>query len=87
MLNMLTHNKDFNMLVLAEMGDVQPSDEHITMLLNMGFTDIDHVREALSLAKNDLNEAVAILTGEVNKGDSLYLIKDVGDRFLNFFQL
>ncbi|XP_057299797.1 ubiquitin carboxyl-terminal hydrolase 24-like isoform X2 [Hydractinia symbiolongicarpus] len=50
------------------LGDVQPSDEHITMLLNMGFTDIDHVREALSLAKNDLNEAVAILTGEVNKG-------------------
>ena len=41
-----------------------PSDEHISMLLNMGFSDIEFVRKALILAKNDLNKAVAILTGE-----------------------
>ena len=45
-----------------------PSDEHITMLLNMGFSDIEFVRKALMLAKNDLNDAVAILTGEDNRG-------------------
>ena len=45
-----------------------PSDENITMLLSMGFGDIEYIRKALQLAKNDLNEAVAILTGEVNRG-------------------
>ena len=45
-----------------------PSDENITMLLSMGFGDIEYIQEALQIAKNDLNEAVAILTGEVNRG-------------------
>ena len=58
------------------MGGVDPpSDEHITMLLSMGFTDIEYIRKALQLAKNDLNEAVAILTGEVNRGNLIkYLL-------------
>ena len=49
-------------------GESQPSDENITMLLGMGFADVETVRKALTLAKNDVNEAVAILTGEVSKG-------------------
>ena len=47
------------------------SDEKITMLLSMGFSDIEYVRKALTLAKNDLNEAVAILTGEDSRGEIL----------------
>lgn len=43
---------------------MEPSDENITLLLGMGFDDIGKVRRALKLAKNDLNEAVSILTGE-----------------------
>uniref|UniRef100_A0A7M5XH66 ubiquitinyl hydrolase 1 n=1 Tax=Clytia hemisphaerica TaxID=252671 RepID=A0A7M5XH66_9CNID len=46
----------------------QPSDEHITMLMGMGFGDITDIRRALKLAKNDLNDAVAILTGEDSRG-------------------
>ncbi|XP_065657355.1 ubiquitin carboxyl-terminal hydrolase 24 isoform X3 [Hydra vulgaris] len=49
-------------------GDKLPSDENITMLLGMGFSDVETVKKALTLAKNDVNEAVAILTGEVSKG-------------------
>ena len=52
------------------MGDENPSDEHITMLMGMGFSDIEFIRKALSMAKNDLNEAVAILTGEDSRGNS-----------------
>lgn len=52
------------------MGDENPSDEHITMLMGMGFSDIEFIRKALSIAKNDLNEAVAILTGEDSRGNS-----------------
>lgn len=33
-------------------------------LLAMGFPSVDDVRKALRLGKNDLNEAVAILTNE-----------------------
>ena len=43
---------------------MEPSDENITSLLGMGFDDIGKVRKALRLAKNDLSEAVSILTGE-----------------------
>ena len=46
------------------MLNMEPSDENITMLLAMGFDDIGKVRQALKLSKNDLNEAVSILTGE-----------------------
>lgn len=46
---------------------MEPSDENITLLLGMGFDDIGKVRQALRLAKNDLNEAVSILTGESNQ--------------------
>lgn len=49
----------------------QPSDEHITMLMGMGFGDITDIRRALKLAKNDLNDAVAILTGEDSRGMDL----------------
>jgi len=53
--------------------DDAPSDEHITMLMGMGFMDIGDIRRALKLAKNDLNDAVAILTGEDTRGKELKL--------------
>ena len=46
---------------------MEPSDENITLLLGMGFEDIGKVRQALEISKNDLNEAVSILTGEGNQ--------------------
>ena len=39
-------------------------DDNLAMLLGMGFPDIDEARQALRIAKNDVNEAVAILTNE-----------------------
>ncbi len=39
-------------------------DENLSMLLSMGFPDIGEIKRALRLAKNDINEAVAILTNE-----------------------
>ena len=39
-------------------------DENINTLLCMGFPDVAEIKRALRLAKNDLNEAVAILTNE-----------------------
>ena len=39
-------------------------DENLSMLLSMGFPDINEIRRALKVAKNDVNEAVAILTNE-----------------------
>eukprot|EP00095_Tigriopus_kingsejongensis_P003305 maker-scaffold355_size198070-snap-gene-0.39 protein:Tk03305 transcript:maker-scaffold355_size198070-snap-gene-0.39-mRNA-1 annotation:"ubiquitin carboxyl-terminal hydrolase 24 isoform x8" len=40
------------------------SDENLSTLLAMGFPDLDEIQRALRIAKNDLNEAVAILTHE-----------------------
>lgn len=39
-------------------------DENLSMLLAMGFPDIGEIKRALRAAKNDINEAVAILTNE-----------------------
>ena len=39
-------------------------DENLSMLLAMGFPDIGEAKRALRIAKNDINEAVAILTNE-----------------------
>lgn len=39
-------------------------DENLSMLLAMGFPDIGEIKKALRIAKNDINEAVAILTNE-----------------------
>ena len=39
-------------------------DENLSMLLAMGFPDIGEIRRALRIAKNDINEAVAILTND-----------------------
>ena len=39
-------------------------DEALSTLLAMGFPDLDEIKRALRMAKNDLNEAVAILTHE-----------------------
>jgi len=39
-------------------------DENINTLLCMGFPEVAEIKRALRLAKNDLNEAVAILTNE-----------------------
>ena len=43
---------------------VEPNEAHVNTLLNMGFVDSSQIRKALSLAKNDLNDAVFLLTGE-----------------------
>jgi len=49
------------------------NDENIDMLCSMGFIR-ESAKQALRLAKNDLNEAVAILTGDHPAAgfDSLY---------------
>lgn len=39
-------------------------EQHMTTLLCMGFSDPATIRKALRLAKNDINEAVALLTNE-----------------------
>lgn len=39
-------------------------EENITTLLSMGFENIEDIRKALVLGKNDINEAVSILTNE-----------------------
>lgn len=39
-------------------------DENISTLMAMGFPDIVEIKRALRLSKNDLNEAVAILTND-----------------------
>ncbi len=46
-------------------------DENILLLLSMGFPDIVEIKKALRIAKNDITEAVAILTNEqpVNMDD------------------
>lgn len=41
---------------------MDPSDDNIQMLLAMGFPSESEVRRALKMAKNDMNEAVDILT-------------------------
>lgn len=40
------------------------SDENVQMILAMGFPSESEVRKALVMAKNDLSDAVAILTNE-----------------------
>ena len=39
-------------------------DENISLLLSMGFPNIEEIKRALQMAKQDINEAVAILTNE-----------------------
>lgn len=39
-------------------------DENISTLLAMGFPDISEIKRALRMAKNDLSEAVAVLTND-----------------------
>lgn len=39
-------------------------DENISTLMAMGFPDITEIKRALRLSKNDLSEAVAILTND-----------------------
>ncbi|XP_071490931.1 ubiquitin carboxyl-terminal hydrolase 24-like [Diadema antillarum] len=43
---------------------MEPSEENVQMLINMGFSDMTHIKKALRLGQNDVNEAVAILTQE-----------------------
>lgn len=46
----------------------QDEDENISTLLAMGFSDLDEVKRALRIAKNDISEAVTILTQGVPSG-------------------
>ena len=39
-------------------------DENVAMLLSMGFPSVEQVRRALQMSKNDINEAVNLLTSE-----------------------
>ncbi|KAJ1170354.1 hypothetical protein NDU88_002231 [Pleurodeles waltl] len=50
---------------IVRKGDMESEEEqHTTTLLCMGFADPGAIRKALRLAKNDINEAVALLTNE-----------------------
>ena len=50
-------------------------DENISTLMAMGFPEIQEIKRALRLAKNDLNEAVAILTHD--QSSSSYMPPDL----------
>ena len=55
-------------------------DENISTLMAMGFPDIGEIKRALRMAKNDVNEAVAILTNDqsvTSYGPSIDLNIDV----------
>lgn len=43
---------------------MEPNEENMKTLMSMGFVDVTAMKRALRLAKNDVNEAVAILTNE-----------------------
>lgn len=43
------------------------TDNYEQLLKAMGFNDENEIKQALSLSKNDINEAVAILTNEKPK--------------------
>lgn len=45
-------------------NDAMDHEENIATLLSMGFENIDDIKKALRLGKNDINEAVSILTNE-----------------------
>ncbi|KAM3914119.1 ubiquitin carboxyl-terminal hydrolase 24 isoform 1-T1 [Leptodactylus fuscus] len=55
-------------------------EQHMTTLLCMGFSDPGAIRKALRLAKNDINEAVALLTNERPGLDYGYEPMDSGSR-------
>ncbi|KAM4720758.1 ubiquitin carboxyl-terminal hydrolase 24 [Rhinophrynus dorsalis] len=55
-------------------------EQHMTTLLCMGFSDPVAIRKALRLAKNDINEAVALLTNERPGLDYGYEPMDSGTR-------
>ncbi|XP_071953763.1 ubiquitin carboxyl-terminal hydrolase 24-like [Antedon mediterranea] len=52
---------------------MEPSEERVNTLVNMGFSNVEQVRRALKLSHDDVNEAVAILTNEhsTNSFDTL----------------
>ena len=54
---------------------VEPLEAHVQTLLNMGFVDDNQIKRALVLAKNDLNDAVALLTGD-DAGSSFELYNE-----------
>ncbi len=47
-------------------------DENISTLMAMGFPDIGEIKRALRMAKNDVNEAVALLTNDGGNGDVFF---------------
>jgi len=49
---------------IMDVMEIQENDENISTLLAMGFPEIGEIKRALRLAKNDMNEAVAILTND-----------------------
>ena len=55
---------------------MEPSEENMKTLMSMGFADVTAIKRALRLAKNDVNEAVAILTNE-QPGSSYDTLDDV----------
>ena len=61
-----THDSaQFTALKLTNHAEImEPSEENMKTLMSMGFADVTQMKRALRLAKNDVNEAVAILTNE-----------------------
>ncbi|CAF0802298.1 unnamed protein product [Brachionus calyciflorus] len=57
----------FNLPSLTDFSDTNksdPHDENVQLLKSMGFLDESEIRQALEISKNDLNEALSILTSE-----------------------
>ena len=56
---------------------MDPNEEYVETLLNMGFPHEQQIRYALQKSKNDMNEAINILTSESNQGFESYQDYDV----------
>ena len=54
---------------------VEPNEESVNTLLSMGF-DSAQIRGALAQTKNDVNDAVALLTGELGTGTPFEGVED-----------
>lgn len=58
---------------------MEVNEENVQMILSMGFPSEAEVRRALRMAKNDLSDAVAILTNDhpVSSYDALDDVSDI----------
>ena len=54
-------------------------DEKISMLLNMGFPDVNSIKHALKMSNGDINEAVTCLTEQPLSVSSYNTVGDLRD--------